>query len=413
MKAPSIYNMSMWSDTVYNLDSQSMDIFDEITEMLSKVKPMRSNNNYIRIWLSEERGTVADMRFTDVEEAKEYFEADSEAELNSAFLNQYPQERYWFMLESLHNEDCRILRLKHLSFVVYDELPDHVDNTPYNYADFLEWVRCAVAVAIKQAEQGLYLDAVEKELPYNLRYGTISRKALYRRRPSCKETELKDLTDSEIDRFIETIEHEGDNYIPECRIKDMTFDMYFDYASKAFAAAGYDIAGLTPYEQFRRYGEDFGGRLLERLPHDTTNGFLYYYDDKHHMGGHPWGLVRGSSRTRIFLWPRLTEDGFYFRFSGNEVFMAYEIVKMYLALKDRGLPVTFSGNKSDVIKYLRQDDLIGIVPSYELALYHQHEFPNLEVEDFMHFDPAEDADISDLINWQPIMPIVFKEKAPA
>ena len=73
----------------------------------------------------------------------------------------------------------------------------------------------------------------------------------------------------------------------------MTFDMYFDYSSKAFNAAGYDTEGMTPYEQFNHYGEDFGGRIFENIPLDTTEGFLYYYDDKHHMGGHPWGLVRG------------------------------------------------------------------------------------------------------------------------
>ncbi len=196
--------------------------------------------------------------------------------------------------------------------------------------------------------------------------------------------------------------------IPEGRIKDMTFNMYFDYASIAFNAAGYDTKGMTPYEQFRRYGEDFGGFILENLPHDTPEGFLFYCDDRNHSGGHPWGLVRGSSRTRLFLWPRKTEEGFYFTFNGNEVFMAYEMVKMYLALKDSGLPVRYGSCKKDIIEYLRQDDLIGIVPIYEIALYRQHEFPNQEVEDFMHFYPEEGDDIADLIEWQPIMPIVFK-----
>lgn len=224
----------------------------------------------------------------------------------------------------------------------------------------------------------------------------------------CKVSILKDLTDEEIDRFIQTIEEEGESYIPAERIKDMTFNMYFDYASKAFNAAGYDTKGMTPYEQFKRYGEDFGGHILQELPHDTTEGFLFYYDDKNHMGGHPWGLVRGSSRTRISLWPRLTDEGFYFGFSGNEVFMAYEMVKMYMALKDSGMPVRFCGSKEAIIKYLRQEDLIGIIPSYEIALYRQREFPNQNVEDFMHFCPEEDDDIADAIEWQPIMPVAFE-----
>ena len=79
------------------------------------------------------------------------------------------------------------------------------------------------------------------------------------------ETVRAELTDEEIDRFIQTISQERDGYIPEGRIKNMTFNRYFDYASIAFRAAGFDTKGMTPYEQFRRYGEDFGGNLLLHL----------------------------------------------------------------------------------------------------------------------------------------------------
>ena len=83
MKAPSIENMSMWNESVYNLEPNSLQLFDEIMEMLGRVEPMRSNGDYKRIWLSEERGAVADMRFDDIEEAMEYFETDNESDLNS------------------------------------------------------------------------------------------------------------------------------------------------------------------------------------------------------------------------------------------------------------------------------------------------------------------------------------------
>lgn len=88
--------------------------------------------------------------------------------------------------------------------------------------------------------------------------------------------------------------------------------------------------------------------------------------------------------------------------------MAYEMVKMYMALKDSGIPVKFCGSKKSIVKYLRQDDLIGIVPSYEIALYRQSEFPDQDIEDFMHFYPDEDGDIADAIEWQPIMPVILE-----
>lgn len=408
MKAPSIKNISMWNETAYNLEPNSMRLFNEIMEMLRKVKPMRSCNNYVRIWVSEERGTVADMRFSVLEEAIDFFEIDNEKDLNKAFLERYPDEKYWFMLEALCNDDGRTLRLNNFSICIYADKPECIDKPEYDCSLYLQWIMNVLSNVFKQVKSGVYLENVEKGLPYNLRYGTISRKKLYERRPSCKVSILKDLTNEEIDRFIQTIEEEGENYIPKGRIKDITFDMYFDYASNAFNAAGYDTEGMTPYEQFNRYGEDFGGRIFENIPLDTTEGFLYYYDDKHHMGGHPWGLVRGSSRTRIYLWPYLTDEGFYFGFSGNEVFMAYEMVKMYMALKGSGMPVKFCGSKKSIIKYLRQDDLIGIVPSYEIALYRQREFPDQDIEDFMHFYPDEDGDIADAIEWQPIMPVILE-----
>lgn len=408
MKAPSVENILMCNETIYNLEPNSMRLFNEITEILCNVKPMRSDNNYVRIWVSEERGNVADMGFDDLEEAMNHFEVDNEEDLYKAFLKWYPDEKYWFMLESLYNDDGRILRLKNFTICIYNEMPDHINTAEHDYSLYLQWVKDILTKALKQVEAGVYLETVEKELPRNLRYGTISRKELYKRRPTYKESILKDLTDEEIKRFIATIENEDKDYIPEGRIKNMTFNMYFDYASKAFTAAGYDTKEMTPYEQFNRYGEDFGGNILEDLPHDTPEGFLFYCDDKNHMGGHPWGLVRGSSRTRISLWPYLTDEGFYFGFSGNEVFMAYEMVKMYMALKDSGIPVRFCSSKKAIIKYLRQNDLIGIVPSYEITLYCQHQFPNQDVEDFMHFYPEEDEDIADAIEWQPIMPVILE-----
>ncbi len=408
IKAPSIENITIWRNQVYNLEKNSMKLFDEIMELLDRIEPMRSNNNYKRVWLNAERGSVSDMRFNDLDDAMDYFEVDNEADLHKKFLEMYPDEKYWFMLESVSNEDARILIVQKLAIIIYTEMPEHIDDMEHDYSNLLEWVKESLTLALSQAEKRMYVNTVEKELPYSLRYGTITRRKLYERRPSCMESILKDLPDEEIDRFIQTIEKEGENYIPEDRIKDMTFNMYFDYASKAFNAAGYDTKGMTPYEQFRRYGEDFGGFILENLPHDTPEGFLFFCDDRNHAGGHPWGLVRGSSRTRLFLWPRQTDEGFYFTFSGNEVFMAYEMVRMYMALKDCGMPVRYGSCKKDIIEYLRQNDLIGIVPAYEIALYRQHEFPNQEVEDFMHFYPEEDSDIADLIEWQPIMPIVFK-----
>ena len=145
MKAPSVENISMWNETVYNLESNSMQLFNEITEMLRNVKPMRSYNDYVRIWVPEERGTISDMQFGDLEDAMDYFEVDNEENLNNAFLNQYPDEKYWFMIESMYNEDGRILRLRHFTICIYNEMPEHIDKTEHDYLSYLQWVKDALS----------------------------------------------------------------------------------------------------------------------------------------------------------------------------------------------------------------------------------------------------------------------------
>ena len=218
---------------------------------------------------------------------------------------------------------------------------------------------------------------------------------------------LKDLTQAEIDRFISIVETEGDDYIPVKRLRNVTFNKYLQYASYAFQGAGFDVTGKTPFEQFERYGEDFGGHVLRDLNMDSYSDFLRYFNDEFRMDGHPWGLRRGSSRTRIMLIPKRDEDGWYFIFSGNPNWNVYEMVKMYLALKDCGCPVRFVMGQ-ETIRYLREEDLVGIVPAERICAYCQSSFPGMEVNDFRHLDESCE-ELQKQIEWLPFDILKLKE----
>lgn len=218
---------------------------------------------------------------------------------------------------------------------------------------------------------------------------------------------LKDLTQAEIDRFISIVETEGDDYIPVKRLRNVTFNQYLQYASYAFQGAGFDVTGKTPFEQFERYGEDFGGHVLRDLNMDSYSDFLRYFNDEFRMDGHPWGLRRGSSRTRIMLIPKRDEDGWYFIFSGNPNWNVYEMVKMYLALKDCGCPVRFVMGQ-ETIRYLREEDLVGIVPAERICAYCQSSFPGMEVNDFRHLDESCE-ELQKQIEWLPFDILKLKE----
>ena len=406
MKAPRICNFTFWHQEYYRLDAKSAELFNEIMDLFERIEPMRETNNCREVWLSAERGTLADMNFADEDDACDFFEIDDKSKLQEAFEERYPDKKYWFLIQSAYNEDGKVIRIKETSIYQLNYKHGKEEYEKLDLSGILTWIRDALIITFNNADK--YCETAEKEIPFEYRYGTISRKDLYDNKPARREFRLKDLSDKEIEEFIKTVEAEDLDYIPQNKIKDMTFNKYFEYAVKAFEAAGYSIVEGTLYEQFKGYGEDFGGQLLEKMDYDSPEDFQWFCDEKNHLGGHPWGLLRGSSRTRVMLLPTETEEGFYFRLFGNEIYMAYEIIKMYMALKKSGFPVKLSYERNRLFKYLRQEDLVGIVPYYQLPLYCYSNFPDDDIEEFMHYHSEEDGKIFDSINWIPIKPIVFR-----
>ena len=406
MYAPRIFRMTQWGNSdIQNLNPASMALFDEIFAMLEQIETNKINN-YRAVWLRADRGSVADLGFEDNEDACEYFGITDEGRIQQAFLREFPDETYWFKLEAVNDRDYyRHLGLRNFSVtIVSDEKNDH----PYNYTELLSWIRDGLSRAMGEIKDGTYNQRIEAEVPLVLRYGTIPRSTYWQHCPKDKEYVLKDLTQTEIDRFISIVEAEGKDYIPSERLQNVTFNQYFQFASYAFQAACLVVGGGTLFEQFERYGEDFGGRILNELDWDSHADFLRYFNGEFSMGGHPWGLRRGSSRTRIMLIPEKDNDGWYFRFGGNPNWNVYEIVKMYLALRDHNCPVRFSVG-DEAIRYLREEDLIGIVPENQLCVYCYSSFPGMDVRDFRHFDPSSEASIQNVIEWLPFDTLKLSE----
>lgn len=403
MYATQIFRKTQWGNSeIHNLKPESMAVFNEIFALLKQIETDKINN-YRSVWLRADRGTVEDMGFEDTEDALEYFGISEKSKLQEAFLSEFPDETYWFELESVSDRNYRHLGLRNFSVtIVGDELEGH----PYGYFDLLTWIRDELSHTLNDIRAGTYNQRIEAEVPLLLRYGTIPRSIYWQLCPKDKEYALKDLSQAEIDRFISIIEVEGDDYVPAERLRNVTFNHYLQYASYAFQGAGLDVGDMTPFEQFERYGEDFGGHVLRDLNMDSHSDFLRYFNDEFRMGGHPWGLRRGSSRTRIMLIPKRDEDGWYFSFSGNPNWNVYEMVKMYLALKNCGCPVRFVLGQ-ETLRYLREEDLVGIVPIERICAYCHSDFPGLEVNDFRHLDESCE-EMKELVDWLPFEPVKLK-----
>lgn len=405
MYAPKVFRKTQWGNSeIRNLAPASMAIFNGIFAMLEQIATDKINN-YRAVWLRAERGTLEDMGFEDQAEAFEYFGISAEAQLQEAFLHEFPDEVYWFKLVATNDKDFRHMRLEEFKVTIVENKPE---GHPYDYSDLLIWIREELSRAMDEIRAGTYNQRIEKEVPLTLRYGTIPRSTYWKLCPHDKEHALEGLTQAEIDRFISIVEAEGKDSLPTERLQNVTFNQYFQFASYAFQGAGLEAEGKTPYEQFECYGEDFGGHILRDLDKNSHEDFLRYFNGELRMGGHPWGLRRGSSRTRIMLVPQKDEEGWYFTFSGNPNWNAYEMVKMYLALKDCGCPVRFV-MRQETLRYLREEDLVGIVPINQICAYCHRDFPGMEVNDFRHLDESCE-ELKEQIQWLPFEVLKLEER---
>ncbi len=388
---------------VYSLEPKSMELFDEVFQLLEHIEP-GENNNYRQAWVKVPRGYVMDCGFESVEEAFEDFNVDNMKDLEKVFHERWPDEYYWYQIESGSYKDNRALQIGRFTISIEPDREEAISDFPYDYSELLSWVVKTLNDVLRECAEGRYNARIEYELPYTKRYGVISRKTLWDHCPSYRQFRLKNLSRDEIEHFISIVG--SDNQIPTYRIKDMTFNRYFEYASLAFANAEFDTEGMDAFKQFRKYGEDFGNSSFRHVDLDSTEAFDAYYDGEGQMGGHPWGLRRGSSRSRIMLIPRKDDNGYYFSFAGDPNWNIYDIVRMYIPLKESGLPVYLS-NPDECIAYLREEDMVGIVPDDTMLMYKQAYF-NEPINDFYHYDPLTDEAIKHLIKWYPIDTVTLK-----
>ncbi len=410
IKAPMVFNYENIKAEITELEGESQRLFDEIFNMLDRIDS-KDNERRISLWLTASRGTAKDYDFEDEEEGLLYFEAKTLDEAEEKFRKRYPEENYWFKVNTMHDDEYRYIQFGLFRILIGKKgrreritFPD--DECDVDCLDLLQWLHYSIQEKMKEIEQGIYGKNLERNLPYKHRCGIILRSKFWELKPNDKEYVIGKLSQEDIEQFIKLYEIEGTSYYPEGRIKSMCFNEYFKIAIYGYKAMGLTLKGSLK-EQFETYGEDFGGRILDELDMTSKKDFFEFFANGSHRGGHPWGIWRGSSRSRIMLRPQLDREGYCFLMSGDENWSCYEIVKIYLALKENDVPVKLS-NFRRIVEYLQEKDYVGIVPYDSICCYCQSMFPNNDVQDFRHFH-EEVKGMFEAIEWLPLRDYKLKE----
>ena len=336
-------------------------------------------NNDKKLWLWDDRG-----------ELPEHFPV--------AYRNAFSGELAWYRLTFRQIGEYRMLLLngdlvQAEPFEIEEE--DHFNaGCNASLQKLLQWMIVQVERCIRMQKDGSYEDWINADLPYRCRCGTICRKDLWEIYPEMREKILRDLTQDELEEFLRYLE----TPVPETAyLQDMTAADYYDICAicyRAIQAEGYDT--LSPKEQFCRHHEGRDGHLRQ-LPDNDPKAFA------------EWAVRRVSHQFEICnVWLTLAvrpeEKGTHLMLSGSVELHMPELVRIMIALRQSGVPVTFCDGQM-IAEWIREQDRVALYPGIYIAeSYDRKNAPGTNIKTCGLPPDERFEELIRRVDWEPIPP---------
>lgn len=416
LTAPAIDNYIEWLGGVrygefqfeYTYDTKAYEHIDEIFELLKKVAPTREGQIW-DLWLYADRGSVSDFADIDDEDARDYYGFTNQEELEKVWKEYFPSDVKWYDFCAVEHEDgqYRAIFLAHKQVIAVDKRETKNGNE-YEITEFTAWLLSALKEVLAELDAGTYNDKVNKNLPPELRTGTIRRKDYFDLFPEYRKAFFDGLTQGDIEAFIQYAKEEPKREESTIgHVQSMTANDYFNMCAIGYKANNYKDCTLVPKEQYKRNadGRDEG---LTQIDPDSAEAFDLWYSSPR-GGGHPWEIFPGGNSTHISLYVCKDKKGYYYILSGNSDERCIETIRMYLALRKNEIFVYLPGSEV-LIDRLLETEKIGIVPDGIFPRYCDTLFPGEEINSFMNL-PYEQKDKEKMLpfcEWQQLKEIRLK-----
>lgn len=386
------------NDTTY--DAKSYELIGKIFEVIKRLKPVKWENR--ELWLRVPRGDIS--AFGSFEEWQENGEVDTEEEFIQIWQSYYPNEFVWYNVVLGEDNGYKAIFVNN-RMIVEDDPQKEKKSWPMDISELVEWLLEAITQALTDIETGEYNKRLETELPYECRVGTIRRKDYYSIFPDEREEDFNGLTEAEEKEFLACIR----NGKPQTGLEKMTANDFFCYCSAGYKANGYEIDGLTPVEQYKRYADGRDGGLLSIVP-NSPETFAEWLESDERMGCHPWEVCRGGNSTHIDLYVhRDNGEGYSMLVRGSSIGRFAEAVRFFLSLWRMGVPVWIY-EAEQLVRRITGEELIGIVPHYVLPRYCGSWFAEQDVIDYIHLPEENRETVISLATWTPLrLPILFEK----
>ncbi len=363
----------------HNLNPQSYDKIAKekiniLYDLLDKIKPI-GDDEYKVLYFSVPRGTL--------EEYVKHYGFDEEDNVNyqdyvEYFNEDYPDEECWYKLASSKYKKYRMLTINSKVVLYADmDMEDNFEN--HTLQDILELLKDKAKEVLNKLEDGTYNSYINENFSYRNRFGVIKRKDYWNIYPDIKDEFLKEISQDEINYFVENASDKTNK-----RIKEMTSAKYFECVRLAYEAVGYEIGNLADKELYLKYadGRDEG---LTKINEDSSLEFNNWYNDDKKFGGHPYEIIRGHSFARVNLNIGYDEDGYYLSLDGTIILRKSEIAKIFNILHKNNIPIRIY--QADLLKTaFNGEDEIGIVPNYVIPIQCGGYFKEFKPTEFVHLE---------------------------
>ena len=341
--------------------------------------------DYRRIWINIPRGPIEDYGEFDEDEW------DSYKEFEDSWRYNYPDEKDWYVF---HYEKTprgqRYIAIGELVLFIGEK--ELFGKQSRYHTDLLKWLVDVVREQVDSVKSGTYRDSVLRELPVGYRKGVVKRSDIWESGYWTKKTDLDGITQKEIEEFSRLV-GAGIEQIPENRLDSMTVNHYLELCSMCFKIRGENIEGMTLVEQYKGFADGRDDGLLDIDP-DDPDAFLEFH--KSSNSGHIWEIRPGHGWAMMHLFPEHDEKGWYVILNG--CFDRTDFIRISLGLRTAGIPVKVY-DASKILKALRGEDYIGIVPRGELPFYEQDRFKKYDVLECITFRDELYEKLKDKIEW--------------
>ena len=359
----------------------------KLFDLLRKIAPNFRNVGW-HLYLAADRGPIS--RFGDYEMMLEDGEVKNRQEFIDLWHDYYPSETVWYSFQATHYDGIYALSLNNTVVATmghfYDKEPSFED-----YSHLIKWIIEAVEKCIEELANNTYNNRIAREVPYDLRAGTINRKAYWKIYPEQKKACFGNLSRKEISEFKQFVASQDySSNKPRTRIKSMTAHDFYTWCSLGYKANNYESCDGFPVQvQYYNHadGRDEG---LHNVDYDSPEAFHMWLKCRYEKGGHPWEVCRGGSNTHISLEVCEDEQGYFTYLSGKAWSRAVETIRFCLALIHNNIPV-FLEDAEEIVARLTGADCIGIVPKYILPGYCSSWFPGQKIIDFINLPYEPDV----------------------